>query len=164
VDRILDRNTNLLTWLTSLFALSALAILLIFSQTEIQRRLLSSLKISQHAQAENEEHAAEERKERLKLQSVVEKYVTYMAGVGQGNLAERLAVAQIAGEDELLVRLGQQLNDTTASLSAMIHQIREASENLTAASSEILAATTHQASGASEQSPPSPKQPRRWKR
>ena len=52
-----------------------------------------------------------------------------MAAVGQGNLSERLEVEKVTGEDELLAKLGQQLNDSTASLSTMIHQIREASRS-----------------------------------
>ena len=86
------------------------------------------------------------------LQTVVEKYVDYMAGVAKGKLSARLTLDREGEEDDPLIVLGHELNETTTSLHNMILQIHEAASNLSAAAAEIMAATTQQASGASEQS------------
>jgi methyl-accepting chemotaxis protein len=96
-------------------------------------------------------HNEQERRERLQV--TVQKYVDYMAEVARGNLSARVSVdGQEQGADDPLIVLGQQLNETTASLQRMIVQIRDAANNLNSAAVEIQAATTQQASGASEQS------------
>jgi methyl-accepting chemotaxis protein len=99
-----------------------------------------------------EQRRAAEQKRREDLQATVEKYVGYMAEVGQGNLAARLALGddgQDAG-DPLLV-LGHNLNETTANLQRMILQIREAANNVSSAMAEIMATANEQAAIASEQ-------------
>lgn len=108
---------------------------------------------SQRANLEIEKRAAREQEQRGRLQSTVRQYVDYMAKVGQGGLAERLALdGEGYGPDDPLVMLGRQLNKTTAELQAMTTRIRDTANNLSAAAAEILAATTQQASGANEQS------------
>ncbi len=88
-----------------------------------------------------------------RLQTIVERYVEYMAQVGHGDLTAKLVLDDASGEsDDPLVMLGRQLNETTANLQEMIEQVRDAANNLSSAAAEILAATTQQASGASEQS------------
>jgi methyl-accepting chemotaxis protein len=87
------------------------------------------------------------------LQDTVQEYVEYMAEVGQGNLAARLTIdGGGRGADDPLIVLGNNLNETTASLQSMITQIRDAASDLSSAAAEILAATTQQVAGASEQS------------
>ncbi len=94
-----------------------------------------------------------EQSQRERLQTTVQEYAEYMAQVGQGDLKTRLLLdGDGRGADDPLVMLGQQLNETTASLHRMILQIRDAAGELSSAGSEIMAATTQQVSGASEQS------------
>ncbi len=93
-----------------------------------------------------------EREQRQRLQTTVERYVDYMEDVGQGNLGARLSMDEEGASDDPLVILGHNLNRMTANLREMIRQIREAVSNLSAASAEILAATQQQVSGGSEQS------------
>ncbi len=94
-----------------------------------------------------------EQQEREYQQSTIAQYVQYMGQVGQGNLAARLTLnGNGRGSNDPLAVLGQNLNETVASLQKMILQIKDAAANLTSAAAEILAATTQQASGASEQS------------
>ncbi len=152
VAQFLRSNGTFSSWASTVVIYSLLANFLVLSQNHILVRLVHALEISQEAKNAVDRSVLMERDQRKHLQTIVEKYVAYMAQVGQGDLAKQLEVTQIAGEDELLVQLGQQLNNTTVSLSAMIHQIRESAQNLTTATTEILAATTQQASGASEQS------------
>lgn len=91
--------------------------------------------------------------EREHLQRTVRDYVGYLGEVSRGNLSHRLTITPNGrGADDPLVMLGGNLNDMAASLQVMIQQISQAANNLNAASTEILAATTQQASGASEQS------------
>ncbi len=60
------------------------------------------------------------------LQKTVQKYVEYMARVGQGDLVARLDVdEQTENQNDPLILLGRQLNDTTANLQRMINQINE---------------------------------------
>jgi methyl-accepting chemotaxis protein len=94
-----------------------------------------------------------EQEEREHLEATVLKYVEYENLVAQGNLKAQLTVSGNGrGENDPLVVLGKQLNATTTSLQAMIVQVREAANALTAQAAEILATTTQQASGATEQS------------
>lgn len=97
---------------------------------------------------------ANEQDARERLESTVEDYSAFMTNVARGNLSSRLTIenGNGTGAEDPLVLLGENLNETTASLQDMISQITEASTNLSSASSEILAATTQQASGANEQS------------
>ncbi len=94
-----------------------------------------------------------EQTQREHLQATIAQYVDYMSQVARGNLASRLTLnGNGHGANDPLIMLGQNLNETTASLQRMILQIRDAAMNLNSATAEILAATTQQASGASEQS------------
>jgi methyl-accepting chemotaxis protein len=87
------------------------------------------------------------------LRATVQKYGEHMTEVARGNLAARLVLdGDGQGADDPLFVLGQQLNETTASLQRMIVQIRDAANNLSSAAVEILAAATQQSAGASEQS------------
>jgi methyl-accepting chemotaxis protein len=147
-----NSNSDMFSWGGTAALYATLAFLLIASHNHIVVRLLHTLNISKEAKDAVDQGMAAEREQRQRLQSAVEQFVNYMAGVGQGNLSDRLPVDPLTAQDELLAKLGQQLNDSTASLSRMILQIRDASQNLSAASTEILSATTQQAAGASEQS------------
>jgi methyl-accepting chemotaxis protein len=94
-----------------------------------------------------------EQTRRRRLQATVQRYVDYMAVVGQGNLSTHVDVeTEGVEDDDPLVILGHNLNEMTTNLRETILQIREAVSNLSSASAEILAATQQQASGASEQS------------
>jgi methyl-accepting chemotaxis protein len=152
VQEFTARSGLFSTWIGAAVIMLMVSCLIIFSQNSLLSRMLKTLDLSHQSQVEIEQKAAAERDRRHRLQAAVEQYVDYMAAVGQGNLSAELEVRQVAGEDELLARLGQQLNDSTASLRAMIHQVGEAANSLTIASTEILAATTQQAAGAAEQS------------
>jgi methyl-accepting chemotaxis protein len=93
----------------------------------------------------------ERRNERLHV--TVRRYDDYMAEVGRGNLAAQLDVSGDGrGMDDPLVALGHRLNKTVSSLRLMTIQTREAAYDLNSAVTEILAATTQQATGANEQS------------
>ncbi len=96
----------------------------------------------------------ERRSERL--QTMVERYVEYMAALEHGDLTCRLDLDEEGGgetdaDDPLLV-LGRSMNRMAAAMQDILRQIRNAVKRLSSAASEILAATTQQASGASEQS------------
>jgi methyl-accepting chemotaxis protein len=107
----------------------------------------------QQANTEIEKRAQAEQEQREHLQNTVQQYVEFMAEVARGNLAARVQTdGNGSGPDDPLTILGHNLNQTTASLQTMTLQIRDAANNLSAATAEILAATTQQASGASEQS------------
>ena len=129
-------------------AASAIVVYLIISNQEVLFRQ------SQQANLQLEKRAVAEQEQREHLQTTVQDYVAYMTGVGQGNLAARLTFegnGHDPDDDPLLV-LGQQLNQTTKNLQGMILGIREAASNLGSAAAEILAAATQQVAGASEQS------------
>jgi methyl-accepting chemotaxis protein len=128
-----------------------------FYTSQFQRALMQARQV----QAEIEKRVAVEQKQREYLQTTVQKYVEYATAVGQGNLAARLPLGPSTGsglhddereEDDPLIMLGHQLNETVTSLQGMILQIRGAANNLSPAVAEILAATSQQASGAHEQS------------
>ncbi|MDY7080474.1 MAG: cache domain-containing protein, partial [Chloroflexota bacterium] len=95
-----------------------------------------------------------EQEQREYLQAMVQEYVEYAAAVGQGDLTLRLGVDGYGpgAEDDPMIVLGHNLNETTANLQRMISQIREAANNLSSAAAEILATTSQQSSGASQQS------------
>jgi methyl-accepting chemotaxis protein len=109
---------------------------------------------SQRANMEIERRAVSEQEQREHLQTTVQEYVAYMTGVGQGKLATRLTFEGNGhgSDDDPLLELGQQLNQTTENLHGMILGIREAANNLGSAAAEILAAATQQVAGANEQS------------
>jgi methyl-accepting chemotaxis protein len=101
-----------------------------------------------------EQRVTAEQKQRRHLQTTVQKYVDYMAEVAAGDLTIRLTPAENGLEgktDDPLLILGQNLNDTTASLQRMIIQTRDAANNVGVAVSEILATTNRQAVTASQQ-------------
>ncbi len=65
------------------------------------------------------------------LQKTVQEYVEYMDDVGKGRLDARLALRENGEETaEPLIRLGRQLNDTTANLQKKIEQIQETTNKL----------------------------------
>jgi len=84
------------------------------------------------------------------LHSTVQRYDEYLAAVGSGSLAARLAL-DAEREAGPLSQLGHRLNETAASLQGAIVRIRETAGQLSTAAAEILAASTQQASGAAEQ-------------
>jgi methyl-accepting chemotaxis protein len=100
-----------------------------------------------------EQKAEAESKQRQLLQQTITDYVDVMSAVGQGDLSARIFIQEkAAGDQDPLIALGRQLNQTIANLQTMIQQIGEAAANLSSAASEILAAMTQQAAGTSEQS------------
>ncbi len=108
---------------------------------------------SQRAQREVERRAAAEQEQRQYLQSAVERYVAFMARVGQGDLSARLTLpaSDQDGADPLLL-LGRNLNETVAGLQQMTVRVRDTSAELARACAEILAATAQQVRAAGEQS------------
>jgi len=108
---------------------------------------------AQLANAEVEKRATNEREQRERLQTTIDRYVVFLGHVAQGDLSTRVTLDKNGrGVDDPLIVLGNALNDMTSNLQSMIGQIGEASNNLNSASAEILAATTQQAAGSSEQS------------
>jgi methyl-accepting chemotaxis protein len=94
-----------------------------------------------------------EQEQREHLEATVEEYVTHVAQVTQGNLAARLTLDEGRHKaDDPLIALGHGMNKMTAAMQDVLRQVRNAANNLSSASAEILAVTTQQASGASEQS------------
>ena len=76
-----------------------------------------------------------------------------MAAVGQGNLSIHLDVKENGrGEDDPLLILAEQLNETTSSLRTMIEQIRGAASALNAQAAEILSTIRWRSSGESTES------------
>ena len=146
----LDKTTSLVIVVPLVASASLAAALIIRYIVAEQENLfrqsrLASLKIENYAIAETE------RRERL--QSIVQVYVEYTTEVRQGNLAARLSLdSDRHAEDDPLIVLGHNLNETVADLQRMIAQIRDAASNLNSAAAEILAATTQQVAGANEQS------------
>ena len=137
-----------------------LAVVAIFIR-QIVKDQEDALRQSKLANLEIEKRAAAEQERRQRLQSTVQEYGKYMAEVRQGNLAARLALAPSAssgshgdghGEDDPLIVLGYNLNETVVDLQRMITQVRDAAHNLSSAAAEILAATTQQVAGANQQS------------
>lgn len=95
-----------------------------------------------------------EREQREHLQSTIATYVEHMSQVAHGNLSGRIELEENGHsvEDDPLLVLGHNLNETTSSLRRMIKRQHDTASNLSAAVSEILAATKQQASGANEHS------------
>jgi len=85
------------------------------------------------------------------LRSTVQRYDEYLAQVGSGDLATRLALEE-KQEADPLSQLGYRLNETTGSLHEAIVRIRETAGQLNTAAAEILATSSQQANGATEQS------------
>ncbi len=72
------------------------------------------------------------------LQTTVQKYVAYMAEVGNGKLDSRLTLEeQKSRTDDPLIILGRQLNETTTNLQRMVEQIREVTDNLRKREAEL---------------------------
>jgi len=100
-----------------------------------------------------EQRMAAEQEQRQHVQNMVEMYVNHMAEVAQGRLDVQIPVnGNGRGNNDPLIVLGRNLNDTVTSLQQMTLQVRDVANNLNSASSEILAATAQQALGTSEQS------------
>ena len=99
--------------------------------------------------------AEAESRRRERLEAVVHEYVAYLTKVGQGNLSAQLSLdGGDAGreEDDPLLDLGSQLEETVVRLRSMIMHIREVAGNLSSATAEILVSTIQQASSAIAQS------------
>ncbi len=93
-----------------------------------------------------------EKEQREYSQAVVQEYSEYMTQVAQGNLAARLTFYDDEDINDPLTVLGRNLNETVSSLQRMIRQVREASNSLSSAASEILASAQDQALGSHQQS------------
>jgi methyl-accepting chemotaxis protein len=106
------------------------------------------------AKREIEQRAAQEQARRSLIQQTVNDYVDMMTSVSKGNLNARIPIDEqdLQSDDDPLVKLGMQINQTIASLETMLLQIGEAANRLSAASAEILASVTQQVSGSVEQS------------
>jgi methyl-accepting chemotaxis protein len=88
------------------------------------------------------------------LEETIQRYKQYTAEIGKGNLTAQLEIGE-PGQDngaDPLVEFGVDLTRMVAGLHNMIIHVREAASALNSTSAEILATTTQQASGASEQS------------
>ncbi len=108
---------------------------------------------SRLANYEIERRAKAEQEQREYLETMVKKYVAYIAEVGRGNLNVRVDLDHGSRSiNDPLTMLGRSMNETVANVQRMILDIREAAANLSSASAEILAASSQQASGASQQS------------
>jgi methyl-accepting chemotaxis protein len=130
------------------FALFFVVISIWLSSYSLQR----ALERTREAVVEANHYAVIQKAQREHLEITVEKYLDHMAQITTGNLAARLPIPEEPEEQDPLIVLGQNLNDTVASLQAMILQIRNAATGLNEAAAEIMAATTQQISGAAEQS------------
>ncbi|HSJ56522.1 MAG TPA: methyl-accepting chemotaxis protein [Anaerolineae bacterium] len=117
----------------------------------VDRAQRNEQELSDSNRALNETRISLERHNR-ELTSAVATYVAYMDRVTGGDLSARLDQAGVAATDGALVLLGRRLDETAASLRQMIGEIRTASDDLSHAAVEILAATTQQARSAGEQS------------
>jgi methyl-accepting chemotaxis protein len=107
----------------------------------------------QLANLEIERRADLEQEQRQYVQATVARYMDYMAQVAQGHLAEKVAVdAQGETDQDPLVVLGHQLNQTTSGLRQMSANVRETVTSLRSAATEILATMGQQVTSASEQS------------
>jgi methyl-accepting chemotaxis protein len=161
-DVILMR-TIALDWFPSLAPGTALAIdmlgvlIALLIVAFIVRRIVTDqegyFRQSQLANIEIKKRMAAEQEQREYLQATVQEYVGYMVDVAQGNLATRLPLDGAGNEEnDPLIVLGRNLNETVASLQSMAIQIHEAANNLSSAAAEILTATTQQVTSANEQS------------
>ncbi len=83
----------------------------------------------------------------IRYKEQVTLFSSMMEKVSAGDLRERV---EVTGDDELMI-LGQSLNAMIESLSSMARQITESSDLMFKMLDELLAATSAQSSGASEQ-------------
>lgn len=150
VDRFVNNNESLGSWLSTAIVFIMASALLLSSQGHLLGRFTEAVVRARMAGQELERHAVTEREQRERIQATVEEYVVYMVQIGQGNFGHLSLDG--AGEDDPLTLLGRQLDETASSLRAMIGRIRETADQLNAAAAEILAATSQQTAGASEQS------------
>jgi methyl-accepting chemotaxis protein len=139
-------------WPSTLIMAVIINYLIVSTLNFILKRLEEMIQQSSAAQHEIENRIQAERNQRLSIQATVQEYVDFMSQVSQGKLSSRMGLNEKTESNNLLIVLGQQLNETLDSLQNMINQIHEAAANLGSASAEILAATTQQSSGATEQS------------
>lgn len=98
-------------------------------------------------------HASLETRNRS-LEETIQRYKEYTTEIGKGNLTAQLAISEHKQDNgaDPLAEFGVDLTRMVAGLHDMIIHIREAASALNSTSAEILATTTQQASGASEQS------------
>lgn len=152
-EQILGTTYTFMSWAETGVLFLMLGAMLILSQDHIQVRLIDALTTAEQISQEMEKQSAVEHALRERTQATVKAYVDYMASVARGSLHQRLLISpNPADTADPLVLLGCQLNETTASLQAMISQINQAVSDLNTLSAEILASTSQQAAGAAEQS------------
>jgi len=151
IERAVDNNSRVGPWVMSGMVFLMVGVLLLFSQNRLLERFLAAMDQSRLANQEIQQRALSEQAQREYLQDTVKEYADYMAQIGQGNLTTRLSLDRGQADDPL-VMLGQQLDETAASLRAMIGRIRDAAQQLNAGTAEILAATSQHMAGANEQS------------
>lgn len=84
-------------------------------------------------------------------QATVQKYVAYMAEVGQGNLIATMRLEPNGKQEDPLLILGHSLIKMTGNLQAMSCQLRDAAVHLSTVTTELSAATAQQLTAASEQ-------------
>jgi methyl-accepting chemotaxis protein len=87
-----------------------------------------------------------------RLQTTVETYSDYLAGVASGNLTARLSFNGDSARSDPLIVLGQRMNETVAALHKMTVQVRDVVNELGSTATEIMASTSQQLSSASQQS------------
>jgi len=134
------------------------------AQQELERSLRNEHELAESSRELRVVRASLEQRNE-DLQAMVQKCIEHMTQVEQGNLSARLMsdgstersrqkveIDDGSQDDAPLLVLGQHLDRMTSSLHAMVHQMYDAASGLNLSSAEILAATTQQATGASEQS------------
>jgi methyl-accepting chemotaxis protein len=139
-------------WVISGLACVAVLVADVFIVQQIVGGMEQSFAQAQQARLEVEDRATAEKEERERLQATVKNYVDYLTVVARGNLAERLPLVTSDGRDDPLILLGNELNNTVASLQRISLQVQDMAGYLASASAEILAATAQQAAGVNEQS------------
>ena len=146
-----------LIWVTPLDETMGLAISVLFSAVAlpVAAVVIRLIVMGQEEQFREAQRANLEIEARAAyLQTMVQKYVSYMAEVGQGNLSVQMSFdgdEHVVDVNDPLIVLGRNLNDTIASLRRMSTQIRDTASELSSAAAEILATTSEQAAGANEQ-------------
>ncbi len=145
---------DMLQWVLRAFVFVVLGSLLIFSQNYVIPALITAMEQSRQLVHEREQRLHVEKAQREELHTMIQKYITYMEQVEQGDLTARLDLTDdlYMGEDDLLLVLGHSMNRMVSFMQDILRQIRNAVRSLETAVAEIQAATTDQASGASEQS------------
>lgn len=116
-------------------------------------QLISSLSQMQQAIRDGEESLRIKEKETRKLlDSVIgsaKRFSQHSSSVASGDLRERI---KLNGEDnEMMAKLGNELNSMTDGLSTMTKQIMETSHNMVSTLEEVRRAVEVQSSGATEQ-------------